>query len=396
MNKTLELFKEFNKKAKSNICTTGIVIHNCSRIPFSSPRANYVLYGGIPRGRISEFSGDEGSGKTTTALDIVINAQKLFQEEWENEIRELESKDKLTKEQSTHLLELRERGPLKVVWMDCENTFDAEWAETLGVDTSSIYFITPEDQYAEELFEFTLNLIDGGEIGLFVLDSLAHMVSKQEMEKTIEDAVYGGIAKPLTRFSKELANSCAKTNCAFIGINQVRDNLAAGYGGPSVTTPGGKCWKHECSVRLMFRKGTFFDEKFSDVKKSCENPFGHRVTFTRLKSKISKNNRTNGFYSLTYTDGIERLIDIIDIAIELDIIHKAGSWFTIIERKSVTDEETGEVSIIENVMQKVDENGEAEDIKFHGQPEILPFLKKPENEYILNMIEEKVSEKIAG
>lgn len=386
-----ELFKEFNKKAKSEICTVGSTVHTCTRIPFSSPRANYVFYGGVPRGRISEFFGDEGSGKTTSALDICKNAQILFREEWEAEIKDLESKDKLSKEQQARLLYLRERGPLKIVWMDCETTFDDEWANTLGVDTDSIYFITPEDQYAEELFEFSLQLIEAGEVGLFVNDSLGHMVSQQEAEKSIEDAVYGGIAKALTRFSKKLANACAKNNCAYIGINQVRDDLkASSYGGPTVTTPGGKCWRHECSIRVFFRKGTMFDEDYKDVKSSCENPFGHRVVMKRMKSKVSKNNRTNGFYTLTYTEGIMPLVDMIDFAIEQDIIHKSGSWFTIIERK--IDEETGE--LIENVLQEEDEDGNMCDIKFHGQSDILPFLKDPKHEYILDMIKEATDKKL--
>jgi recombination protein RecA len=377
-----DLFIAFNKKAKSEICTSGSTIHNCTRIPFSSPRANYVLYGGIPRGRIIEFAGDEGSGKTTTALDVVKNAQTLFRDEWESEIYDLSSREKLSKEQSSHLQMLRERGPLKVLWIDCETTYDDEWAGIIGVDSDNMLFITPEDQYAEEIFEMTLQLIETGEIGLVVNDSLGHMVSQQEMEKSIEDAVYGGIAKALTKFSKKLANICKKTNCAYIGINQVRDNLNAGYGGPTVTTPGGKCWRHECSVRLMFRKGTMFDEEFKDVKMSCENPYGHNVTFKRLKSKISKNNRTNGFYTLTYTEGIEPLVDLISLAIDLDIIHKSGAWFKFVDRH--IDSETGE--IVESFLQREDEDGEVDDIKVQGQASLIPFLKDESNSYILEMI----------
>ena len=89
MTKSEALFKEFNKKYKTELFTIGTVVHNCSRIPFSSPRANYMLYGGVPRGRITEFAGEEGSGKTTTALDIAGNAQKLFLQEWEEKIQEL-------------------------------------------------------------------------------------------------------------------------------------------------------------------------------------------------------------------------------------------------------------------------------------------------------------------
>ena len=315
MTKSEALFKEFNKKYKTELFTIGTVVHNCSRIPFSSPRANYMLYGGVPRGRITEFSGEEGSGKTTTALDIAGNAQKLFLQEWEEKIQELESKEKLTKEQQGKLLELRESGPKKVLWVDCENTFDDDWSEKLGVNVKEMYYMAPDSLSAEEIFDMVTQLIDAGEIGLAVIDSLGMMVSQQEMEKDIEESTYGGISRALTKFSKKVELACARTNCALIGINQVRDNLNAGYGGPAYVTPGGKCWKHVCSVRLMFRQGTPFDQNFKDVKKSCENPYGHRVQISVAKTKICKPDRKLGFYTLTYDHGIEPFIDIIDIAI---------------------------------------------------------------------------------
>lgn len=374
MSKTEALFKEFNKKYKTDLFTVGTAIHNCQRIPFSSPRANYMLYGGIPLGRIAEFSGEEGSGKTTTAIDIAANAQKMFEDDWKDEIEKYESSDKLTKEQSARLLELRERGPLKVYWIDCENTFDEEWSKTLGFDPSKAWFMSPDSQSAEEIFEMATQIIDTGEVGLCVIDSLGAMVSQQEMDKTIEDATYGGISRALTKFSKKIETVCAKTNCALIGINQVRDNLNAGYGGPTTVTPGGRCWKHSCSVRLQFRQGTPFDENFKDVKKSAENPYGHKVQIHVLKTKVCKPNRKLGFYTLTYDKGILPLNDIIDIAISNDVIHQSGAWFTFI------DKDSGEVLCNE------DENGDLVEIKVQGQAKLIPFLEKEENAYILDMI----------
>ena len=382
MSKVESLFKDFNKKYKSEFCTVGTVVHNCSRIPFSSPRANYMLYGGIPRGRITEFAGEEGSGKTTSALDVVSNAQKLFQDEYESEIAKYESLEKLSKEQAAKLLELREGEPLKVLWIDCENTFDDEWATTLGVNVEKLRIMTPDSQSAEEIFDMVLSLIDTGEIGLCVIDSLGMMVSQQEMDKDVEESTYGGISRALTKFSKKVELACAKTNCALIGINQVRDNLNAGYGGPAFTTPGGKCWKHVCSVRLMFRQGTPFDEDFKDVKKSFESPFGHRVLISVQKTKICKPDRKTGFYTLTYTNGIESLFDIIDIAITKDVIHKAGAWFTFI------NPETGEL------ITNIDEDGNEFDVKVQGQASLIPFLRKEENVDILDMITKYVEKTI--
>ena len=378
MSKSEALLKDFNKRYKSELFSVGTAVHNCQRIPFSSPRANYMLYGGIPLGRIAEFSGEEGSGKTTTAIDIAANAQKMFEEDWKTKIEAYENADKLTKEQSAALLELRERGPLKVFWVDCENTFDEEWAQTLGFDSSKALFMSPDSQSAEEIFEMTSQLIDTGDFGLCVIDSLGAMVSQQEMEKTIEDSTYGGISRALTKFSKKIETVCAKTNCALIGINQVRDNLNAGYGGPTTVTPGGRCWKHSCSVRLQFRQGTPFDESFKDLAKKAESPYGHKVQIHVLKTKVCKPNRKLGFYTLTYDKGILPLNDIIDIAISTDVIHQSGAWFTFI------DKDTGEV------LCNTDEDGNLSEIKVQGQAKLIPFLEKEENKDILDMIKKYV------
>jgi recombination protein RecA len=382
MSKVDSLFKEFNKKYKAELFSVGNIVHSCSRINFSSPRANYMLYGGIPRGRITEFAGEEGSGKTTTALDITANAQKLFNDEWHDRINYLESKDKLTKEQTNELLDLRERGPLRVLWVDCENTFDDSWSQTLGVDTENILYMGPESQSAEEIFDMVLQIIDTGEIGLVVIDSLGMMVSQQEMDKDVEDSTYGGISRALTKFSKKAQDVCAKTNCALIGINQVRDNLNAGYGGPAYTTPGGKCWKHVCSVRLMFKQGTPFDENFKDVKKSFENPYGHRVQISVQKTKICNPDRKLGFYTLTYENGIESFIDIIDIALTKDVIHQSGAWFTFINPNT------------NEIVKREDEDGNLVDIKVQGQASLMPFLKKEENKDIYDMIVDFVNKTI--
>ena len=371
-----KLFSDFNKKYKAEIFTQGTIIHSCTRIPFSSPEPNRMLYGGIPRGRIIEFCGAEGSGKTTTALDVVANAQKLFLSEWENEVADLESRDKLKAEEKERLAKLRENGPKRVLWIDTENTFDDEWAETLGVDVAQMYYMGPDSQYAEEIFEMCIQLINTGELGLVVIDSLAMMMSKQETEKTVEEKSYGGISMALTRFSKEVEGSCMKTNCALIGINQLRENInAAGYGGPTYSTPGGKCWKHVCSVRIMFKQGTPFDKNYNKVNKSDPNPYGHHVEMSILKTKVCKPDRKLGSYTLTYTDGIVPLVDTIEIAIFYDIIHKVGGWYKFV------NPDGGEL------LTRIDENGDEAEIKVNGQAKLISFLQEEENAYIREMIE---------
>lgn len=357
MTKIDVLFKDFNKQYKEELLTKGTVVHQCQRIPFSSPRANYMLYGGIPRGRLTEFAGAEGSGKTTSSLDIVANAQKLFQQEYEDEINRLESIEKPNKTETAQLLELREVGPKKVLWVDCENTFDDEWANLLGVDVNNLYFMAPQSQSAEQIFEIVINLIDTGELGLVVIDSYGSMMSQQAYDKTLEEKTYGGIAMALTQFSKKAEMFCAKTNCALIGINQIREDMNSAYGG--TTTTGGKAWKHHCSVRLSFSKGDHFDEKYAKVAKSTyENPFGHYVQIRVEKTKVCKPNRKLGFYTLEYEHGINATLDYIDMAIKADLIKQGGAWFTFV------DPLTGELVC--------DEEGSA--IKVQGQKNIPAFF----------------------
>ena len=145
MNKMDTLIKNLNKQAKEEIITVGLNTFSYKRIPFTSPRMNYCTFGGLPVGKLIEFYGEEHGGKTTTALDIVANYQ--------------------------HSDDNR-----KVLYCDCENTLDVEWATKLGVDIDSMYILQPKSQSAEEIFEFICNAVDTGEIGLFVIDSLGGLI----------------------------------------------------------------------------------------------------------------------------------------------------------------------------------------------------------------------------
>jgi recombination protein RecA len=166
------VIKDLNKKFKTNLINEGLVFEKISRIPFSSPRLNYMMYGGLPVGRIVEFAGEEGGGKTTTALDVVANAQRLFPEK-------------------------------KVAYVDVERTLDPEWAQKLGVDVEKLILVSPEEQTAEQRFEITKAIVETGEISVCVLDSLAAMVSSQAYSKTIEEQPYAVSQWPLTLFSHQ-------------------------------------------------------------------------------------------------------------------------------------------------------------------------------------------------
>ena len=376
MSKLDQLIKDFNKQAKETIVARGIVRELTNKIPFSSPRANYMLYGGIPRGRLVEFAGEEGGGKTTTALDITANAQKLFQKEWENEIHHLEELESPKKVDKDRLQYLQGRGPKQIVYADCENTLDEEWARKIGVNLDNVVMIRPMSQTAEQIFEMLLQMIETDQVGLVVIDSLAVMLSQQAYEKDMTERTYGGISMALTLFSKKAEMLCAKHDCTIIGINQLRENLNSPYGG--TITPGGRAWRHACSVRLEFRKGSFIDDKGTELRRSAETPAGNLVQIHIAKTKVCKPDRRTGFYTLNYDYGIDAVADLVDTAILYGFIRQAGAWFNFV------DGDTGEVIMTE----------EEKSLQIQGRANVIDYLKA--NETFRDKLGEWVQWEIMG
>ena len=298
------LVKKINKDAKEEVMTLGLNKFNYSRIPFTSPRMNYCTFGGIPQYKITEFYGEEHGGKTTSALDIVANYQNMA-----------DAKD--------------------VLYVDAENSLDVEWAIKLGVDVDRLYIAQPKEQSAESIFQMIYDSVETGEVGLWVLDSIGALFSEQEYEKKLDDKTYGGISKPLTLFAKRVSGLLPKYKCTGIGINQRRENMS-GYG-PSITTPGGDAWKHFCSVRMQFSRGSYIDENGNPLTRSAETPAGNIVMMSMTKNKTCPPTRRTGYYTLDYQNGINYLYDLVEVAIKYDIVEKRGSWF------SILDTDTGEV-----------------------------------------------------
>ena len=363
MSKLDEIVKAVNKEWKEDIMAKGIHRIETTKIPFTSPRLNYMLYGGLPRGRLIEFCGDEGGGKTTTSLDICKNAQIIFQQEFEEELSNTTDKKQLDI--------LNERGPKKVVYADCENTLDEDWAIKIGVDLDSMYILKPQTQSAEDIFQIILDMLDTGEVGLVIVDSLGVMLSKQAYEKDMTEKTYGGIAMALTLFSKKAELLCHKYDATVIGINQMRDDMNSPYGGK--TTTGGRAWKHNCSIRLQFAKGDFLDENGNSINRSSEAPSGNKVMVSVLKQKVDKPDRRTGYYTLMYDYGIDEIADLVEVAMKYGIIHQAGAWF------NFCDIETGEVVCDE----------EGKEIKVQGKPNLVKLLK--ENEVLLDELREQVN-----
>ena len=299
------LMKDINKKY-GEIASYGVVKKEYDKIPFTSPRLNYMCFGGLPVGRIYEFAGPEGSGKTSTAMDIIKNAQKKY------------------------------KGTGKrILFIDEEGTFDYVWANKIGVDTEDLLIITPETMVAEEVFNIMREFIATGEICLAVLDSVATLVPKQLYGEDMEKKAYGGIAIALTRFCNEIKGLLLKYDCTLIMINQVRDDLNSMFGG--TITPGGRAFKHACSGRFEFRKGKFIDDQGKELTSNAENPAGNIVHVVIKKTKVFEPTRRVGYYTIKYLTGPDFTSDYIDVGIQVGVINQRGAYFDIV------DIETGEV-----------------------------------------------------
>lgn len=347
MGKSLDqLMKEVNRKFNSEILGKGIPQYEgVTKIPFSSPRLNYMIYGGLPVGRMYEFSGDEGSGKTTTALDIVKNAQKLFPDK-------------------------------SVFYADCENTLDTDWAELLGVNVDELVLLQPQTETAEQIFQVIIDAIETGEVSLVVIDSLGVMVSGLAYEKDMEGKTYGGIAAALTLFSKKMIPVLARNKATLIGINQMREDMNSMYGG--TTTTGGKGWKHNCSARFQFRKSDYIDNSGTSLTRSCENPAGNLVKCDLVKTKVCRPDRKVGFYTLKYLEGIDYVSDTVDVAAKEGIINKAGAWYTLLE-----DWQSGTPFVAED----------GKPMKFQGKSKLIEFLK--ENSTYLDFVTGEINKIIS-
>lgn len=375
-----QLMKDWNKDSKALVAVQGLEREALPRIPFSAPSMNYQTYGGLPRKRVVEFFGPESSGKTTSALDIVKNAQMVFEQEWEQKTEELKEKlenARASKASKTAIKELEMQldsfqEPLKIVYLDLENTLDTEWAKKIGVDVDNIWIVRPEMNSAEEILQYVLDIFETGEVGLVVLDSLPYMVSQNLIDEELTKKAYAGISAPLTEFSRKVTPLLTRYNAIFLGINQIREDMNSQYN--AYSTPGGKMWKHACAVRLKFRKGDYLDENGASLTRTARNPAGNVVESFVEKTKAFKPDRKLVSYTLSYHDGIQIENDLVDVAVEFGVIQKAGAWF------SIVDLETGEIMTDED----------EEPLKFQGKANLVRRFK--EDDFLFDMVMTAVHE----
>lgn len=356
-DKTLdEVLKGISKKYGDNVAKFGAEDLSVDGVlSLGSPMIDYCLYGGVPEGRIIEFSGAEGSGKTSTSFLVAASYCKAE-------------------------LERNPDNPRSIIFLDNEGTLDPTWARVFGYDLSAdapvrTIVIRPEGQNAEEIFDMALDFLRTGEVGLLIFDSIATLVPAQIADESMEKYQMGGIAKSLTRFANTALGLLRKYKATLVAINQVRENMSA-YGNP-ITTPGGRAWKHACSSRLMFKRGDFFDEEGNKLTTSAESPAGHIVNVAVLKTKTSKWDRKGGSYRLNYTKGIDILSDTIEAALHFGLIDNSvqGSF-------KIIDPTTGDVKL----------DSEGNEIKIRGRKNVTDYFNEHLDEW--HALYEAVYEKI--